>query len=68
MCIRDRYRIDEDFPGLINSVMNECCTKAQRKETLDFVDISTVEDRLRGKNTIVHEFIGKVSGLSLIHI
>lgn len=56
------YRIDEDFPGLINSVMNEFCTKAQRKETLDFVDISTVEDRLRGKNTIVHEFIGKVSG------
>ena len=56
------YRIDEDFPGLINSVMNEFCTKAQRKEALEFVDISTVEDRLRGKNTIVHEFIGKVSG------
>ena len=56
------YRIDEDFPGHINSVMNEFCTKAQRKETLEFVDISTVEDRLRGKNTIVHEFIGKVSG------
>ena len=46
----------------INSVMNEFCTKAQRKEALEFVDISTVEDRLRGKNTIVHEFIGKVSG------
>lgn len=56
------YRIDEDFPGHINSVMNEFCTKAQRKEALEFVDISTVEDRLRGKNTIVHEFIGKVSG------
>ena len=56
------YRIDEDFPGHMNSVMNEFCTKAQRKEALEFVDISTVEDRLRGKNTIVHEFIGKVSG------
>ena len=52
-------RISRDY---INSVMNEFCTKAQRKETLDFVDISTVEDRLRGKNAIVHEFIGKVSG------
>ena len=56
------YKIDEDFPGHINSVMNEFCTKAQRKEALEFVDISTLEDRLRGKNTIVHEFIGKVSG------
>lgn len=36
--------------------------KPQRKEALEFVDISTLEDRLRGKNTIVHEFIGKVSG------
>lgn len=26
------------------------------------MDITTVEDRLRGKNTIVHELIGKVSG------
>lgn len=43
------YRIDEDFPGHINSVMNEFCTKAQRKEALEFVDISTLEDRLRGK-------------------
>ena len=56
------YKIDEDFPGHINSVMNEFCTKAHRKEALEFVDITTVEDRLRGKNTIVHELIGKVSG------
>ena len=42
--------------------MNEFCTKAHRKEALEFVDITTVEDRLRGKNTIVHEFTGKVSG------
>ena len=56
------YKIDEDFPGHINSVMDEFCTKAHREETLEFVDITTVEDRLRGKNTIVHEFTGKVSG------
>jgi len=56
------YKIDEDFPGHINSVMNEFCTKAHRKEALEFVDITTVEDRLRGKNTIVHELMGKVSG------
>lgn len=56
------YKIDEDFPGHINSVMDEFCTKAHRKEALEFVDITTVEDRLRGKNTIVHELIGKVSG------
>lgn len=43
------YKIDEDFPGHINSVMNEFCTKAHRKEALEFVDITTVEDRLRGK-------------------
>ena len=36
--------------------------KAIDEETLEFVDITTVEDRLRGKNTIVHEFTGKVSG------
>lgn len=56
------YKIDEDFPGHISSVMDEFCTKAHREETLEFVDITTVEDRLRGKNTIVHEFTGKVSG------
>lgn len=56
------YRIDEDFPGHIIKVMNEFCVKAQRKEALEFVDITTVADRLRGKNTIVHEFIGMVSG------
>lgn len=43
------YRIDEDFPGRISSVMDEFCTKAHREETLEFVDITTVEDRLRGK-------------------
>ena len=56
------YEIDEDFPSRISCIMNEFCTEAQRAETLAFVDISTVEERLRGKNTIVHEFIGKVSG------
>ena len=42
--------------------MNEFCTKAQRKEALEFVDITTVEDRLRGKKYHSARVYRKVSG------
>ncbi len=35
------------------------CVKSQLQESLEFVDISTLEERLLGENSITHEFIDK---------
>lgn len=56
------YEIEDDFSSHIKRVVSRFCVESQLKEALEFVDISDIEERLRGKNSIVHEFIGKVSG------
>ena len=35
------------------------CMESQLQELLEFVDLSTLEERLLGKNSITHEFIDK---------
>lgn len=56
------YAIEDDFSGHINRVARRFCTESQLEEALEFLDLSNIEERLRGKNSIVHEYIGKVSG------
>lgn len=56
------YEIADDFHGHIKKVMRQFCSGAQLDEALEFVDINTVEQRIAHKNTIVHEFIGLVTG------
>ena len=56
------YEIRDDFCGHINDMVEKMCIESQRQESLEFVDISTLEKRLLGKNNISHEFIDKKSG------
>ena len=56
------YEIRDDFCGHINDMVEKMCIESQRQESLEFVDISTLEKRLLGKNSISHEFIDKKSG------
>ena len=48
--------------GRTNDMVEKMCIESQRQESLEFVDISTLEKRLLGKNNISHEFIDKKSG------
>ena len=56
------YEIREDFCGHINGIAEKMCIESQLQESLEFVDISTLEERLLGENSITHEFIDKISG------
>lgn len=38
------------------------CIESQLQESLEFVDINTLEERLLGEKSITHEFIDKKSG------
>lgn len=51
------YEIRDDFCGHIKNIAEKMCT-----ESLEFVDISTLEERLLGENSITHEFTDKISG------
>lgn len=52
----------EDFLKRIQSVMQHFCTDMYKASVFEFTDISTLGERLRLTNTIVHEFIAIVSG------
>lgn len=56
------YEIRDDFCGHINRIAEKMCIESQLEEALEFVDISTLEERLLGENRITHEFIDKISG------
>ena len=56
------YEIRDDFCGHINDMVEKMCIESQRQESLEFVDISTLEKRLLGENSISYEFIDKISG------
>lgn len=55
------YLLD-DFSRQIATVMEKLCEEKYLKDVLNFLDISTLEERLGDKNTIEDEFVGKVSG------
>ena len=56
------YEIRDDFCGHINDIVEKMCIESQLQESLEFVDISTLEERLLGENSITHEFTDKISG------
>ena len=55
------YLLD-DFEKQVVTVMKNLCEKKYLKEVLTFLDFSTLENRLKNKNTVEDEFVGKVSG------
>lgn len=52
----------ENFSKRIYTAMKYFCTEMYLSSVLEFVDLSTLDRRLMETNTIVHEFIGTVSG------
>lgn len=56
------YKVRDDFCGYINDIAEKTCIESQLQESLEFLDISTMEERLLGENSITHEFIDKISG------
>ena len=56
------YAILDDFCGHIGGIADKICMESRMEESLEFIDLRTVEERLRGKNSIVHEFIDKRRG------
>ena len=56
------YEIRDGFCGHIKNIAEKMCTESQLQESLEFVDISTLEERLLGENSITHEFTDKISG------
>ena len=56
------YEIWDDFYGHIRRIVNKICMESSMKESLEFIDLRTMEERLHGKNSIVHEFIDKKRG------
>lgn len=52
----------ENFSKRIYTTMKYFCTEMYLSSVLEFVDLSTLDRRLMETNTIVHEFIGTVSG------
>ena len=50
------------FSKRIKTVMKYFCTEMYLPSVLEFVDLSTLGERLMETNTIVHEFVGNISG------
>lgn len=56
------YEVRDDFCGYINRIAKKMCPESQMEGILEFIDIGTIEKRLRGKNSIAHEFIEQKIG------
>ena len=56
------YEIRDDFYGHIKHFTEKVCIESQLEEALEFIDISTLEERLQGKISITHEFTDKRTG------
>lgn len=50
------------FPVQIKNVMEQLATEKYKRSVFEFTDIVTLAERMKGKETIVHEFLGTVSG------
>ena len=56
------YEVRDDFCGYINRIAKKMCPESQMEGILEFIDIGTIEERLRGKNSIAYEFIEQKIG------
>lgn len=52
----------QDSQEMVNTVMNNTVRSNHLKMVLDFVNLTTLSDRMKGKNLISLEFIGKNHG------
>jgi len=50
------------YSGVITDLMSKIATDDYRESVLAFIDPKTLHERLGQRNTITHEFVGKVSG------
>ena len=62
IAITGEYEVSDDFCGYINRIAEKMCPESQMEGILEFIDIGTIEKRLRGKNSIAHEFIEQKIG------
>lgn len=61
--IRDNMKDgDYTFAEQAASVMSVLPTEKYKESVLEFVDVSTLPERMKDSNTIVHEFLGSYSG------
>lgn len=56
------YGIRDNFCGRIKHIIKKICMESQLEEAYEFIDTGTIEERLAGKNSIIHEFIDKKIG------
>ena len=54
-----KYKIWDDFCGHIRRIADKICIEPYLEETLEFINLGTVEKRLHRKTSIIHEFIDK---------
>lgn len=53
----DEHRAQLNLQELLNGIMRERICDAHREEIFEFVDLSTLEERMRGKNVVQTEVI-----------
>ncbi|SHK97465.1 GGDEF domain-containing protein [Fibrobacter sp. UWEL] len=57
--LKDRY---ENYSEQVKTVITATTQSNYLEETLEFVEYSTLQERMRGKHTLTHEFMGKHVG------
>ncbi|SHK64449.1 diguanylate cyclase (GGDEF) domain-containing protein [Fibrobacter sp. UWH5] len=60
--IQDSLPTEKNFTVCVKKVMEATTDPDYLEEVLAFTDMTTLKDRLRDKNTITHEFLGKHFG------
>ena len=56
------YDVEEDFHSHIQKVFNAYCKEEYLENELTFLNLDTLEQRMRGKHSITSIFYGQVSG------
>lgn len=57
-----RELYDTDFEDHMMHIMNILCVDKYKDSVFDFIKLDTLQERMDGKETIAHEFVGSVSG------
>lgn len=56
------FEIKDNFCSHIRHIGEKACVGSQVEESYEFTDLSTLEERLRGENSIIYEYIDKKTG------
>ena len=57
-----RELYDTDFEDHMMHIMNILCVDKYKDSVFDFIKLDTLQERMDGKDTIAHEFVGSISG------